>query len=196
MYISFLSSPISAIAMGYQRLSPSFGSKRSPAAAVIPLLTTPLSPNSPQSCLLPISHALRGRLLSLFILLTTPHFRGARVSFLLAAVIAMSFADLWMTLTYATTTGMMEMNPIARLIMQTGSVAAISSWKLATAGLGVVILYFTRFSRCCEFGAWVCFTGMILLMAHWSHFNANITTYSEELSYLAGTQSHQWVEMR
>lgn len=208
MYISILSTPISLLAMG--RLSPNFGHKRSPIGLVLPLLTTPLSPLSPLSPYTPhsssrssthspntsYSPALHGRLLAIFILLTTSHFRGVRVAMLLAAIIAMSFADLWMTLTYATTTGMMEMNPIAHFIMQTGSVAAISSWKLVTAGLGVLILYLTRTSKCCEFGAWVCFTGMILLMAHWSHFNANITTYSEEISYLAGTQAHQWVEMR
>jgi len=190
MYISIVSSPIFPTAMGYQRLSPNFGHKRSPAAAVIPLLTTPLSGHTANSS------ALRGRLLAIYILLTTSHFRGVRVALLLAAIVAMSFADLWMTLTYATTTGMMEMNPIAHFIMQTGSVAAISSWKLATAGLGVIILYLTRSKRCSEFGTWVCFTTMILLMAHWSHFNANITTYTEEISFLAGTQAHQWVEMR
>jgi len=122
--------------------------------------------------------------------------RGLRVGLLLASVAAMAGADLWMTLTYVTSIGMMELNPLARAVMLHGSPWLLAAWKISTSGFGVVALFCTRRSGYAEIAAWLCFAVMSLLTAHWISFNGQITNYAEELTALAGTNSECWVEMR
>lgn len=121
--------------------------------------------------------------------------RACRVWMLLAGVALISVADLIMTLTYATSVGMMEMNPIAHAIMSTGSVWLVVLWKFATAGLGIAILSRFRRHRAAEIASWLCFAGMIMLLVHWMSFNAQIVGYADEIASLSGSGAPKWVQM-
>lgn len=121
--------------------------------------------------------------------------RGCRVWMLLAGVAMISIADLIMTLTYATSVGMIEMNPIAHAIMSTGSVWLVVLWKFATAGLGIAILCRFRRQRAAEIASWICFVGMVMLLIHWMSFNAQIVGYAEEIASLSGSGAPRWVQM-
>lgn len=125
-----------------------------------------------------------------------PERRPKRVMVLLIATLAMSVADLAMTLTYATSVGMMEVNPIARAVMETGSPWMLTVWKLATAGLGLGILFYCRRFRKAEAASWLCCAVMTALTVHWMGFNHRVTDFSEE--YAALNQHHDdphWVKM-
>lgn len=97
--------------------------------------------------------------------------RPWRVTVVLAAVVALSLVDLDLTLLYSTTLGMVEINPIARMIMGLGSVWAIVAWKLFTAGTAVGLLYYTRRHLSGELGALVCLGAMVWLTGRWMNYN-------------------------
>ena len=93
--------------------------------------------------------------------------RSFRVIVLIALIAAMSMVDLYLTILYITHTGMNELNPLARGMMEYQSPAILGLWKVATVVLGVGILAWIRTKRSAELGAW---TGCLILgflMTHW-----------------------------
>jgi hypothetical protein len=106
----------------------------------------------------------------------TPHTRGQRVTLLLIATFLMGLADLALTLTYVTSIGMVEANPIARFVMEHGSAALVVLWKLATMVLGLGILFWARRSKGAEVGTWVCFMVMAALSFHWLTYAGAVVT--------------------
>lgn len=104
--------------------------------------------------------------------------RSFRVITLIALIAAMSVIDLYLTILYVTHTGMNEVNPLARAMMEYQSPAVLGLWKAATVTLGVGILAFIRKKRSAELGAWVGCLILGLLMTHWVayiHEHARIT---------------------
>ena len=93
--------------------------------------------------------------------------RSSRVIVLIALITVMSVVDLYLTILYITHTGMNEVNPLARAMMEYQSPAILGVWKLATVTLGVGILAFIRHKRSAEFGAWAGCMILVMLMAHW-----------------------------
>ena len=125
-----------------------------------------------------------------------PARRSNRVILLLGATFAMSLADLAMTLTYATSVGMMEVNPIARAVMEHGSPWMLALWKVATAGLGLGILLYLRRLPKAEIAAWLCCAVMTALTVHWMGFNKEVTNCGEEYAALANfPDDPNWVKM-
>ncbi len=100
--------------------------------------------------------------------------RPWRVTSVLAAVVALSLVDLDLTLLYATTLGMVEINPIARSIMGLGSIWVVIAWKLFTAGTSVGLLYYTRRFAVGELGAWVCLATLVWLTGRWMNYNHDV----------------------
>lgn len=97
--------------------------------------------------------------------------RSTRVASLVAAVMLMSLADLYMTLTFVTSVGMHESNPLARAMMSYGSPAVLVVWKLASVILGAGILLWARRKPAAEIGAWVCFLVLTWLMIRWMFYS-------------------------
>lgn len=96
--------------------------------------------------------------------------RSYRVGVLGLAIMIMSAVDLYLTLLYVTHTGMNEMNPLARAMMEYQSPALLSVWKGGTVLLCVGILLMIRKQRSAEIGAWA---GVLLLgwlMSYWMLF--------------------------
>jgi hypothetical protein len=145
---------------------------------------------------LALSHGTHDGLLSrACVQFFSPAHRSLRVVCLLAAVAVMSLTDLALTLNYATTVGMMEVNPIARAVMNTGSPMVLTLWKVCTAGLGVLVLFLLRRHQRAELGAWLCFGVMAWLCVHWQRFNAGIQDCIPEYASLMGTDHPAWVMM-
>lgn len=123
--------------------------------------------------------------------------REARFLCVIIAIIAMSIADLSMTLIHATSIGMQEENPIARLLMRYGGICSICIWKGGTVAIGVFILWRVRRFACAEVGAWVCFAVLAALCFHWAVYNAQISGLTfEVLSLEKAHPASDWFVMQ
>lgn len=118
-----------------------------------------------------------------------------RVACLVLACLAMSLADLIMTLTHASTIGFAEANPIARAIMDSGTSVPITIWKLATVAIAAGILLGLRKTRTGELGAWLAVVILSWLMVRWSVYNDHIQALTAELAQGSGASNVCWVHV-
>jgi hypothetical protein len=125
----------------------------------------------------------------------TPEGRGQRVILLLVAIALMCLGDLALTLTYATSMGMAEDNPIARAIMLNNSPAFVVIWKLSTMALGFGILFWARKTKGAEIATWLCFLIMSALCVHWLGFTAAMANLPPEYAATAAIDDPRWVSM-
>jgi hypothetical protein len=125
-----------------------------------------------------------------------PFVRARRVCLLLCAALMMGAYDLALTLTYATSVGMIEVNPLARAIMLGyNSPLALTIWKLATMALSAWIIYRVRHRRLGEFAAWVSFFVLLTLCLHWVRYVGEAKAFAEEYHMLATMDSARFVVM-
>src|ERR1051326_710835 len=82
-----------------------------------------------------------GRAFRTWDVLIGPSWRGARVAAFLGAVAVLSMADLYMTLQHVMNFGLLEQNPVARLIISHGSPAGLAVWKVVTVGVAIGGMY-------------------------------------------------------
>lgn len=108
-----------------------------------------------------------------------------RVMLLIAAITLMGLADLFCTLTYMTTIGLPEANPIARWLARFGTTETIVGFKLLTMALSCWCLYVGRADRRMEVCAWACAAILLGLSIHWIGFNRNITEHTNLIAYLS-----------
>lgn len=97
--------------------------------------------------------------------------RSRRIVLLIVALILMSLADLICTLTYLTSYGMAEVNPIARQMIDIGGTRQLILYKALTMTVSCGCIYFVRARRGAEIGAWVCVAMLFALMLHWLQYN-------------------------
>lgn len=123
-----------------------------------------------------------------------PISRSRRVSILLSGVVVMSLADLDMTLAYARSVGLLEGNPLARLVMTYGSSWMLALWKAASVGLCVFILFKARRTRHAEVAAWICFLVLVWLSVRWADYNDEVPLLT---SYISEQQrgDGRWVSL-
>jgi hypothetical protein len=121
--------------------------------------------------------------------------RRRRVTLLLAGTFLMGLADLYMTLVFVRSVGMMELNPIARSVMATNSPAVLAVWKISLTLLGVGILFYLRGFRRTEIAAWGVFIAMGVLMCHWYSFARYAGSSPAEFLALAQSEDPRWVTM-
>ena len=114
--------------------------------------------------------------------------RERRVFLLIFGIILLSLADLWLTIHYLTTMGMMEANPIAVwVIKRFGSPWALSAFKLASVAASCWLLYLVRHHRIGELAAWACSTILAFMCYMWFE-------YTEELNQPSSLQLVQMAE--
>jgi hypothetical protein len=119
--------------------------------------------------------------------------RSFRVKTLVSMIAVMSFADLYLTLLYVTNTGMIEVNPVARAMMEYRSTGILVIWKAATVALSLGILLFIRKKRSAEVGAWIGCLVLGWLMVHWVGF-INVVEISPSRIVQAGDlQDPAWI---
>jgi hypothetical protein len=117
------------------------------------------------------------------------------VAALLCVVVLLSLGDLYMTLTHLRGIGMLESNPVARVIMSYNSSAVVISWKCATVLLAVVILFFYRRTRQAEVGAWAATILLGLLTVHWARYNDEVAMIDPDDAARAAQADPRWVSI-
>ena len=98
--------------------------------------------------------------------------RSERVTWLLLGVVCLSIADLVLTISYLTTVGMSEGNPIVVwLLKSTNSVWPLVLYKGLTVSICVTLLYRTRFKRQSELAAWCAMLILVTLSIWWNQYS-------------------------
>lgn len=121
--------------------------------------------------------------------------RTARILVVLLAVVAMSVADLHMTLTMLTTVGFAEENPIARAVISVGSPALLTVWKMSTVGVAALLLLKLRRHLAAEAGAWVALAVLAGVMMHWHAYVAESHNLVRALHLLEAGMDERWIAM-
>ena len=98
--------------------------------------------------------------------------RCERVKWLLFGIVMLSVADLVLTVSYLTTVGLSEGNPIVVWLLQaTNSVWALGMYKAVTVTICVSLLYRTRFQRQGELAAWCAMLILVALSIWWNQYS-------------------------
>ena len=98
--------------------------------------------------------------------------RSERVMWLLGGVIFLSLADLVLTISYLTSVGMSEGNPIALWLLQTtNSVWPLAIYKVFTVAVCVTLLYKTRHLRQSELASWCAILILVTLSIWWNQYS-------------------------
>jgi hypothetical protein len=95
--------------------------------------------------------------------------RTVRIVVLVGVVATLSLADLWLTVYFMSTTGMSELNPLARALAGFGP-SALVAFKLASLLVNGGVLVACRTRVTAELGAWVSVIVMVALTAHWHNY--------------------------
>lgn len=103
--------------------------------------------------------------------------RRRRVTLLVLAMALMGLADLALTLTFMTSVGMYEVNPIARFMVAVGGAGQLVRYKLFTIVLSGGILYLLRHHKTAERCAWLSCAGLLALSLHWSDYTRRVTDH-------------------
>ena len=97
--------------------------------------------------------------------------RPRRTLVLILGIIALSAADLAVTLAHLTTVGMLEANPIAAwLVRSTGSMWVLGVYKALTVAVCVGLLYRLRHHRTGELAAWCALAILVLMCFMWRDY--------------------------
>lgn len=121
--------------------------------------------------------------------------RSFRVIILVALIAAMSMVDLYLTILYITHSGMNEINPLARAMMEYQSPVILGLWKVATVSLGIGILALIRHKRSAEFGAWIGCLILGFLMSHWVGFIHEHALLSEAPFQVEAMADPSWIHI-
>ncbi len=121
--------------------------------------------------------------------------RSSRVLALTFAVLAMSVADLYLTLLHLRTVGMIEGNPLARAVIELNCAWTLGAWKMLLVGTTCGILLATRRTRSAEVAAWVSVGIMVWLMAQWWAYADSIGALTPALESIAQGKVHNWVQL-
>ncbi|MBL0926598.1 MAG: hypothetical protein IBJ11_02960 [Phycisphaerales bacterium] len=103
-----------------------------------------------------------------------------RVAVLCIIMAILGLADLVMTVTYMKTTGMFEVNPIARYMVDVGQSRQLILFKLFTIALSSGGLFLVRRHRLAEVAAWSGTALLVALTAHWIHYNQHAPEMTAE----------------
>ena len=121
--------------------------------------------------------------------------RAIRVWLLVATIVILSMADLYMTLTQLRGAGMGEANPLARLVMSYNSPTLLSVWKCACVFIACVILVAARHRWSGEAASWVCAAVLTALTVHWAMYCAEAATLTNQISTMQADPPPNWVSM-
>ena len=122
--------------------------------------------------------------------------RTFRVAALLTAVVAMSLADLYLTLTHLRGAGMGEGNPIARWVMSANCIWALGAFKLGLMGISTLILWKVRQRGSAEIAAWLCCGVMVWLTMQWKAYSEALPALTPVIHRMAtiDDESSDWVK--
>lgn len=95
--------------------------------------------------------------------------RSGRIWIALGVAAVLGLADLSLTIFFMSTTGMNEVNPLARMLAALGP-SALVSFKLLSLLVNGSLLLACRRRLAGELGAWASVLVMVALTAHWHNY--------------------------
>jgi len=124
--------------------------------------------------------------------------RRRRVALLVVAMVLMGLADLQLTLTYMRSVGMIELNPLARAMVDLGGAPQLIRFKLLSIALSAGLLYLMRRHSIAERCAWLSCAALLFLTFHWVRYNDRPVTPDSSVAALAqiDVADHRWVAIR
>jgi len=114
---------------------------------------------------------------------------------MVGAIALLSAGDLYMTMVHLRGFGMMEMNPIARLVMQYQAPWVLIAWKLGTVGLASLILIACRRRKAAELAALVCCLVLTALTVQWIRYSEQASRNTTLLQTIADGESAAFVRV-
>lgn len=121
--------------------------------------------------------------------------RPRRVILLLWAIVVLSLADLFVTLTHLQSIGMVEANPVAAfLIRSTGSPWALILFKAGTVAVCVMLLYRVRNHRQGELAAWLALVILVGVSVMW-HYYSEASDAPETVRIARLIHGDQWLTL-
>lgn len=121
--------------------------------------------------------------------------RALRVWVLMVAIVLMSIADLYMTLTHLNGVGMGEANPLARWIIGYGSPWLLGLWKFACIGLACLIFTIARHRWSGEAACWACCAVLTALTMHWMAYSTEASALTTHMHLIAAGEASNWVRI-
>ena len=101
--------------------------------------------------------------------------RARRVILLLAGIVLLSMADLLITLAFLRSTGMMEANPLAVLVIRwTDSSWSLACYKLLTVTVCVTLLFKLRSRLASEIAAWCGLAVLTFMSLQWHQYASHV----------------------
>lgn len=100
--------------------------------------------------------------------------RHKRIATVLAMVTVMSMSDLILTVWAHKACQFYELNPFARHLLNTNSIAPLIVAKLALTSVGVAIFWNLRRYLRAEVGLWLCLITYIALTIRWAIFTMEV----------------------
>lgn len=124
--------------------------------------------------------------------------RSRRVALLAFAMVLMGLADLQLTLTYMRSIGMIELNPLARAMVDLGGAPQLIRFKLFSIALSAGLLFLLRRHSLAERCAWVSCAALLALSIHWTRYNEHAASASAAGAVIAqlDISDHRWVAIR
>lgn len=119
--------------------------------------------------------------------------RSRRIVLLLALAAVLGLFDLALTIAYMRGAGMVELNPLARAMIDLGGAGQLIRFKLFTIATSCGILYLLRRHRQAEICAWISLTVLAALTAHWLNYNAHAHTMATLADAGAAASDPRWV---
>ena len=124
--------------------------------------------------------------------------RRRRVVLLVVAMVLMGLADLQLTLTYMRSVGMIELNPLARAMIDLRGEPQLIRFKLLSIALSAGLLFLLRRHSIAERCAWLSCAALLFLTFHWVRYNDRPATPDSVVATLAQVDmiDHRWVAIR
>lgn len=122
--------------------------------------------------------------------------RARRIGLLIVAIVLMGAADLMCTLIYMYGIGMVEVNPIARRMVEINGATQLVMFKLLTMLLAGSALYLGRFHRRTEACGWGCTVLMLALTLHWVRYNRDVILHTNDIAVITMHEApERWVTL-
>ena len=121
--------------------------------------------------------------------------RPQRVTTLVLLAAVLGLFDLLYTLSYMRGAGMMELNPLARTMIEIGGAQQLVLFKLGSIVTSCGILYLLRRHRQAEVCAWVSLAALAFLAAHWINYNGHVIEVAAVADATAFTNDPRWVTL-
>jgi hypothetical protein len=120
--------------------------------------------------------------------------RARRVALLLTGIVLLSLADLVITLVFLRSTGMMEANPLAALVIRsTGSSWSLACFKILTVTVCVALLFKLRLKLASEIAAWCGLAVLAFMSLQWHQYASHVDGVQGAMLATGSAAGEEWL---